>query len=372
MIYADCAAQRPPREEAVQAVMEAIRSFGNPSGVHDVSSRASAMLFDARKKVAEALNAEKTEIIFTASGTEADNTAVFSAARNGAEKGRNKLIVSSVEHSAVLNAAREAQKLFGCTVELIPCSKDGTADMEALAKMADDRTAMVSLMTANNETGVIQPAREASAIAKSCGALFHTDAVQAAGSIPVNVRDIGCDMLSLSSHKFGGIAGAGALFCRENLDLFPLLYGGGQERGRRAGTQAVPAIYAMGKALEAACSAMDEESAYTAKLRDGLEELLDIPGAVKAGSAAKRLPGTACVCFPGRDGEELALRLNRLGVCVSSGAACSAGSSEASHVLDAMGISSETSKGALRFSLCSVNTEEEIYEIAEKVKKVLA
>lgn len=373
MIYADCAAQRPPLKAAAEAAVYAIGCWGNPSGVHDRAAGAAKLIFEARKTVAEVLGAQASEIIFTASGTESNNMAVFSAAQWGAENNRRKLIIFTAEHSSVLAAAQQSARLFGCRVEFIPCRADGRVDTDALRSMADGETALVSVMHANNETGIIQPLAEIADIAKGVGALFHTDAVQTAGHIPVDVKALGCDMLSLSAHKFGGIVGAGALYCRSGVKLNPLICGGGQERGRRSGTQAVPAIYAMGAALKAEAESMRENMITTAALRDSLQaQLSDIEGIVVVGAESERVPGTLCVCLPNNDGERLALLLNREGICVSSGAACTTGSDAASHVLTAMGIDAQTAKGALRFSLCHENTQAEIDTIAAKLKEIIA
>lgn len=373
MIYADCAAQRPPLKAAVEAAAYAIGCWGNPSGVHEQAAGAAKLIFEARKTVAEILGAQASEIIFTASGTESNNMAVFSAAQWGAENNRRKLLIFTAEHSSVLAAAQQAERLFGCRAELIPCGADGRVDIDALRGMADGETALISLMHANNETGIIQPVREAADIAKKVGALFHTDAVQTAGHIPVDVKALGCDMLSLSAHKFGGIVGAGALYCRAGVKITPLICGGGQERGRRSGTQAVPAIYAMGAALREEAENMAENTARTAALRDSLQaQLGGIEGIVTVGAESERVPGTLCVCLPDNDGEKLALLLNREGICVSSGAACTTGSDAASHVLTAMGIDSRTAKGALRFSLCHENMQEEIDAIAAALKGIIA
>ncbi len=369
MIYADNAAQCPPSREAIDAAVYAMNNSGNPSGLHSRSSVAARLLFEARRKVAAALGAQQSEIIFTASGTEADNLAIFNGAANGS---RHKIIVFAAEHKAVLNSAKSFTRIFGGAVEYIPCLPSGTADLDALAKMADGDTALVSLMHANNETGVIQPVAEAARIAHSVGALFHTDAVQTAGHIPVSVRELGADMLSISAHKFGGIAGAGALWCRANLKLLPLISGGGQERGLRSGTEALSAVSAMGTALEQACSAMAQNAARVSAMRDNLQERLsDIAGVRFPGGDSVRLPGTLCAVFPGHNGEQTALMLDRAGICVSAGAACTTGDAGASHVLTAMGISPAEAECAVRFSLGAENTADEIEIIAEKVHEII-
>jgi len=371
VIYADCAAQYPPLEAAVDAAENAMKLFGNPSSVHSFARENAKLIFEARKVVASAVGAKPSEIVFTASGSEADTTAVFSAAREGLKHKRNKLLIFSCEHSAVVNSAKAAQEIFGCELVFVPCLENGSVDLSALSQLADEKTALVSVMHANNETGIIQPIAQAAKIAHSYGALFHTDAVQTVGHIPVNASDIGCDMLSISAHKFGGIAGAGALCCRKNIKLYPLILGGGQENGRRAGTQNTAAICAMGAALDKMCADMDENMLYVSRLRDMLEGLCgEIEGVRVVGG--DRVPGILCVYVSGQDGERLSLLFDREGICVSSGAACSTGTDETGRVLTAMGFDRDAAKGALRFSLCERNTEQEIRQTADIFRKILS
>ena len=369
MIYADNAAQHPPFAEAVEAAAAAAVAYGNPSGVHGRSSAAARLLFGARVRVAAALGAQPAQVIFTASGTEADNLAVFSAAVRGK---RRKLIIFAAEHKAVLNAALSAERYLGSRVEYLPSLPDGTADLAALGRMLDGDTALVALMHANNETGVLQPVSQAAQMAHAAGALLHTDAVQTAGHVPLDVCSLGCDTLSISAHKFGGIPGAGALWCRSNLPVAPLITGGRQERGVRAGTEALPAICAMGTALELAAARLDGSVKYVTELRDGLMRgLADIGGVVFPGAESARVPGILCACFPGHDGERTALLLDRAGICVSSGAACTTGDPGASHVLAAMGVPAELARCAVRFSLGEGNTAAETETIAETVRKIM-
>ncbi|MBE6753328.1 MAG: cysteine desulfurase [Ruminococcaceae bacterium] len=370
-IYADCAAQHPPRQVAIEEAMCAIRNFGNPSGVHSAASDAAAMLFEARRKTAAALGAKPSEVVFTSSGTEADNLAIYNGSMQGMRQGRNRLLVFVGEHKAVINAAKMTERI-GMTVDYVPSTPDGVADIMKLEHMLDDKVAMVSLMYANNETGVIQPVKQAAQLAHKCGALFHTDAVQAVGHIPVSVKDIECDMLSLSAHKFGGIVGAGALYVRDNLPIVPQMAGGMQERGRRAGTEALPAIYAMGAAIEAAYADMEREAAHTEKLCSVLKERLKhIDNICFPGENAERLPGVLCLLLPGKDGERIALLLDREGICASSGAACTTGDAAASHVLTAMGYDERAAKGALRFSFCAENSFADAERIAEVLLRII-
>lgn len=372
VIYADCAAQARPRPEAVAAAEAALRLYGNPSGVHRCAKNGARLIFDARKKVAAAINAQPAEIYFVSSATEANNTAILSAARWGAEQRRLRMLVFAGEHHAVLNAADNASKLTGTSVELVPCRTDGTVDLEAFERMCAEDVCLCALMTVNNETGVIQPSADFGRIARRNGALFLADAAQAVGHLPVDVSAMGCDFLSMSSHKFGGIPGAGALFCRNGLSLSPLICGGGQEGGRRSGTQALPAICAMGAAVSASVSSMDSESAQVKAVRDLLEQRLTAhPDILAVGSQSVRVPSILCVCLRKTDGEAMSLHLDLQGICVSSGAACTTGGDGASHVLAAMGIPPEYIRGSLRFSFDSLNTAEEAERIASAVIALL-
>ena len=372
IIYADCAAQSRPLPAAVDAAAEAMRLFGNPSGVHRCSKAGARLLFDARKKVAAAIGAQPAEIVFVSSATEAANTAVLSAARECRKRGRTRLLVFSCEHHAVLNAADNAAAMLGVTVELIPCLRDGRVDLAAFEKMCGEDVCLCTLMSVNNETGVIQPVKDFARIAHSCGALMLCDAAQSVGHLPVDAGDMGCDMLSLSAHKFGGIPGAGALFCRNGLTVAPLIAGGGQESRRRSGTEALPAICAMGAAIEASVSSMDENGRHIAKMRDRLESrLCGHPSITIVGADAERAPSILCVCAKNTDGEALALYLDREGICASSGAACTTGSDSASHVLLAMGVDKALARGSIRFSLDTAITEDDVDAIADAVMRII-
>ena len=372
VIYADCAAQSRPREEALAAAAAALGHYGNPSGVHRRSSKAARMIFDARRRVAAAINAQPADICFVSSATEANNMAILSAAREGVKRGRTRLLVFSGEHHAVLDAARNACDLTGASVELIPCLSNGTADLAAFEKMCGEDVCLCALMSVNNETGVIQPVEEFARIAHACGALVLTDAAQSAGHLPTDVAAMGCDMLSMSAHKFGGIPGAGVLFCRNGLSLSPLIAGGGQESGRRSGTEALPAICAMGAAITASVSAMEEEKRRVEILRDRFEGLLEHPDIHFVGRDAVRIPSVSCICVRGADGEALALHLDREGICASSGAACTTGKDSASHVLLAMSIPPQLARGSLRFSFDAQTTEEEIDTIARALLTLIS
>jgi len=368
VIYADCAAQSRPRPEAIEAARNTLELYGNPSGVHRSAKAAARVIFEARGRVARAINARPSEIYFVSSATEANNTVILSAAREGVKQGRNRILVFAGEHHAVLYAARNAAALTGTSVEYVPCRTDGIVDLAAFEKMCAKDVCLCALMTVNNETGVIQPVADFRKIAHACGALFLTDAAQSVGHIPADVEAIGCDFLSMSAHKFGGYAGAGALFCRNGLSFLPLICGGGQENHRRSGTEALLPIAAMGAAIEAAIGGMEHENSRIREMRDLLEKRLSSRSDIMIiGSDAPRIDSTLCVCLKNTDGEAFALYLNMEGICVSSGAACTTGEDAASHVLTAMGVSPEYIRGSLRFSFDAHTTEEEIERIAETV-----
>ncbi len=365
-IYADCAAQARPRPEAVAAAENALRLYGNPSGVHSCAKNSARLIFEARRSTAQAISARPSEIYFTGSATEANNMAIYSAAAYGAANGRMRMLVFAGEHHSVLRPAESIARRTGMTLELIPCRADGAADIAALEKMCAQDVCLCALMHVNNETGVIQPVTHAAAAAHRHGIRVLTDASQSVGHIPVDVNALGCDYLTLSAHKFGGISGAGVLWCRNGIAPEPLVLGGGQERGRRAGTEALPAICAMGAAVGAAVSAMNGASLRIASLRQRLEQQLAAhPRIHVIGAEAPRTASILCVCVEGADGEQLALQLDREGICVSSGAACTTGDESASHVLSAMGIDGGLAKGALRFSLDTELTEPDVDYISE-------
>ena len=370
-IYADHAASSPMRESAKAVMLECLEECGNPSSIHAAGRLAAARLERARKEMAELLNCRPSEIYFTSGGTEADNWAVCAAGRR-----TGQTVTSAFEHHAVLRALEALERAGGRTAVRIRPEADGVLDPEKVAAAADGSTALVSVMAANNEIGTIQPIAEIAKALKKGGrspALFHTDAVQAVGHIPVDVQKLGVDLLSLSAHKFGGPRGAGALYCRTGAPLEPLLFGGGQERGRRPGTENTAAIAAMAAAMTEACGNMEKAAAYTRRLRDRLAaRILEIPGAQINGSMTSRLPGNINCRFDGVEGETLVILLDLAGVQVSAGAACSSGSGQPSHVLTALGQSRREAYGAIRISLAETSTEAEADCIADRLEAIVA
>lgn len=365
-IYLDYNATSPPFGEVVEAVAAAMADLcGNASSLHAEGQRAKAALDRAREQVAALLGARPTEIVFTAGGTEADNLAMRGAWSAMAPRGRTGLVVGAVEHEAVLVTARALARA-GAGLALAASSSQGVVDPDALAASLDERTALVSLMHANNETGVIQPVEAAAEAAHRAGALAHTDAVQTVGRIGMRPEALGVDLASLSAHKFGGPKGAGALWVRPGTPMAPVLTGGRQERGRRAGTENVPAIVGMGVAAEIAAARLETESARLAALRDRLEQALcaEVPGTVLNGRGAARIPNTSNVSFEGVEAESLVIALDLEGVEASTGAACSSGSVDPSHVLVAMGLEAWRVQGAIRMSLGHATTERDIDRVA--------
>lgn len=369
-IYADHAASSPMRESAKAVMLECLEECGNPSSIHAAGRLAAARLERARKEMAELLNCRPSEIYFTSGGTEADNWAVRAAGQ-----GPGQTVTSAFEHHAVLRALEALERAGGRTTVQIRPGADGVLDPEKVAAAADGSTALVSVMAANNEIGTIQPIAEIAGALKKSGRspVFHTDAVQAVGHIPVDVQKLGVDLLSLSAHKFGGPRGAGALYCRTGVPLEPLLFGGGQERGRRPGTENTAAIAAMAAALGEACGIMEQAAAHTRRLRDRLAaRILEIPGAQINGSMTNRLPGNINCRFDGVEGETLVILLDLAGVQVSTGAACSSGNGEPSHVLTALGQSRREAYGAIRISLAETSTEAEADCIADHLESIVA
>jgi len=371
-IYADCAAQARPRPEAIAAASDVLGMFGNPSGLHSRAKDAARRIFQARNLTAQLINARPSEIYFTASATEANNMAIRSAAQKGAAEGRKRILVFAGEHHSVLRPAQQTACMLGLTLEMMPCGSDGVINLNVFEKQCAEDVSLCAVMHVNNETGVIQPVAESAAIAHRYGAQVLTDAAQSAGHIPVDVGRLGCDYLSLSAHKFGGIPGAGALYCRNGLVPMPLVSGGGQERGRRAGTEALPAICAMGAAAAASAASMERENTYISAVRQRMEMLLSAhPRIHLIGINAPRTASIMCLCVEGQDGEQLALCLDREGIGVSSGAACTTGEDAASHVLLAMGIDKTLAKGALRFSLDADITERDAERMATTLLKLI-
>ena len=369
-VYADHAATTPMRERAKAAMIECLEEYGNPSSIHTAGRLAAMKLESARKEVAELLNCRPAEIYFTSGGTEADNWAIH-AARYGA----GRVVTSAFEHHAVLHTLEDMEKQGTRKTTKIEPEADGILNPEKVAAEVDGTTNLVSIMAANNEIGTIQPIAEiAKSINKNSRSLmvFHTDAVQAVGHIPVDVQKMGVDMLSLSAHKFGGPRGVGVLYCRAGLTLDPLLFGGGQERGRRPGTENTAAIVAMAVAMREACENMERAAEYTANLRDKLaERIMEIPGAHINGSMTSRLPGNINCRFDGVEGEAVVIMLDLAGVCVSAGSACTSGSGEPSHVLTALGQSRRAAYGAIRITLAETNTEAEVEYIADRLASIV-
>lgn len=371
-IYADNAATTKMSDVAVRAMLPYLQEiYANASSVHLLGQRSAAALFSARQQVAQVLNCAPKEVFFTSGGSEADNQALISAAALGKKQGKCHIISTAMEHHAILHTL-EALEEQGFTVTLLRPQADGIVTATQVAEAITDTTCLISVMYANNETGAIQPIREIGALCRKRGVLFHTDAVQAAGHITINVQRDNIDMLSLSAHKFHGPKGIGLLFAKSNIQLTSLIRGGGQERGKRAGTENLPSIIGLATALKDAQEHMQQNTAYITGLRDALRNGLDkIDGAGFNGSREHCLPGTVNYSFQGVNGETLLSLLSNEGICCSSGSACSAGSLEPSHVLLALGLSHETAKSALRFSLCEYNTMDEVQTIITKVTEAV-
>ncbi len=371
-VYADNAATTKLRKEAAEAYVEtAERYYGNASSLHTAGQAAKEELERCRAAVAAAIGADAQEIIFTSGGSEADNQAIMSAAAFGARKGKKKLISTAIEHHAVLHTLEKLEKQ-GFEVVLVPVAENGIVSPRDVEAAIDGNTALVSVMLANNEIGTIQPVAEIGEICKRKGVPFHTDAVQAVGHISVDVNALGCDYLALSAHKFGGPKGVGALYCRRGAALAPIIEGGAQERGKRAGTEDLPAIKAMAVALDAAIGEMDETAkklrALQKKLIAGISK---IPHCALNGDAKQRLPGNVSFCFEGIEGESLLLLLDEKGICASSGSACTSGSLDPSHVLLAIGRVHDVAHGSLRLTLGRDNTEAEIDYMLKAIPEVV-
>ena len=371
-IYADNAATTKMSDVAVRAMLPYLQEiYANASSVHLLGQRSGAALFSARQQVAQVLNCAPKEVFFTSGVSEADNQALISAAALGKKQGKCHIISTAMEHHAILHTL-EALEAQGFTVTLLRPQADGIVTATQVAEAITDTTCLISVMYANNETGAIQPIREIGALCRKRGVLFHTDAVQAAGHLTINVQRDNIDMLSLSAHKFHGPKGIGLLFAKSNIQLTSLIRGGGQERGKRAGTENLPSIIGLATALKDAQEHMQQNTAYITGLRDALRNGLDkIDGAGFNGSREHCLPGTVNYSFQGVNGETLLSLLSNEGICCSSGSACSAGSLEPSHVLLALGLSHETAKSALRFSLCEYNTMDEVQTIITKVTEAV-
>lgn len=371
-IYADNAATTKMSDVAVKAMLPYLQEiYANASSVHLLGQRSAAALFSARQQVAQVLNCAPKEVFFTSGGSEADNQALISAAALGKKQGKCHIVSTAMEHHAILHTL-EALQAEGFTVTLLRPQADGIVTATQVAEAITDTTCLVSVMYANNETGAIQPIREIGALCRKRGVFFHTDAVQAAGHLTIDVQRDNIDMLSLSAHKFHGPKGIGLLFAKSSIQLTSLIRGGGQERGKRAGTENLPGIIGLAAALKGAQEHMQQNTAYITGLRDALRNGLDkIDGAGFNGSREHCLPGTVNYSFQGVNGETLLSLLSNEGICCSSGSACSAGSLEPSHVLLALGLSHETAQSALRFSLCEYNTMDEVQTIITKVTEAV-
>ena len=361
-IYLDHNATTPPSDAVVQRVAATLRDeFGNPSSVHHFGQRAKAIIDEARSAVAGLIGADPGDVVFTGGGTEGDNLAIRGIAEALEPTGRKHLIASAIEHEAVLNTLKALARR-GWKTTLLPVDETGIVSPDTLRSALTDDTALVSMMHANNEIGTVQPIPELAAIARERRALFHTDAVQSAGKIPIDVKTLGVDLLSISAHKFYGPKGVGALWIRRGVRLQPPLTGGKQERSRRAGTENVAGIAGMGVAAREAIAKMDSEAARLAALRDRLEDgiLRSVTGTALNGVRSPRVPNTTNISFDRTEAESLLIALDLEGVAVSTGSACSSGTLEPSHVLKAMGFPPHRTQNSLRFSLGAGNTEAEI------------
>ena len=372
-VYADNAATTQMSRTAIEAMLPYMETiYGNPSSLHSVGQQAAEALQSARERVARCLNASPREIYFTSGGSEADNQAILSAARLGERKGKKHIISTVFEHHAVLHTLKKLEK-EGFEVELLPVGPTGTVTAQQVKDAIREDTCLVTIMYANNEIGSILPIAEIGQVCHDAGVLFHTDAVQAAGHIPIDVKAQHIDMLSLSAHKFHGPKGIGLLYARQGVPLMSLIEGGAQERGKRAGTENIPAIMGMAAALEEACAHIDENARKVSALRDRLiAGLSKIPHSALNGDPVNRLPGNVSFCFEGSEGESLLLLLDAKGICASSGSACTSGSLDPSHVLLAIGRPHEVAHGSLRLSLCEWNTSEDVDRILEAVPEVVA
>lgn len=371
-IYADNAATTKMSRVAIEAMMPYMdRIYGNPSSLHSVGQRANEALCDARERIAKRLGCTPREITFTSGGSEADNQAILSAAAVGEKKGKKHIISTAFEHHAVLHTLEKLKKQ-GFEIELLDVGKVGNITAEQVRSAIRPDTCLVTVMYANNEIGSVLPIAEIGKVCREAGVIFHTDAVQAAGHLPINVATQNIDMLSLSAHKFHGPKGIGVLYCRKCIPLVSLIEGGAQERGKRAGTENLPAIMGMAAALDDACEHMAENSVKLTALRDRLiAGLSKIPHSVLNGDPVNRLPGNVHFCFEGIEGESLLLLLDAKGICASSGSACTSGSLDPSHVLLAIGHPHEIAHGSLRLSLCETNTDEDVDDMLREIPAVV-
>lgn len=372
-IYLDNAATTKMSKAAIDAMLPYMDGvYGNPSSLHSIGQAASEVLTDARKQIAECINALPEEIIFTSGGSEADNQAIISAARIGQRNGKRHIISTAFEHHAVLHTLNALEK-DGFEITLLNVHENGIVLPEQIADAIRDDTCLVTVMYANNEIGTLQPIAAIGEICRANNVLFHTDAVQAAGHMHINVKEQNIDMLSLSAHKFHGPKGIGVLYAKKGIPLASLIEGGAQERRRRAGTENIPAIMGMAAALKESCANLDNHAKRLHILRDQLiDGLSQIPHSILNGDALNRLPGNVSFCFEGIEGESLLLLLDDRGICASSGSACTSGSLDPSHVLLAIGRVHDVAHGSLRLTLSDENTEEQIEYTIKTVKEVVA
>ena len=371
-VYADNAATTQMSENVLKAMMPLLTDiYGNPSSLHSIGQVAKEYLENARETVADCIGADPKEIYFTSGGSEADNQAIRSAAYIGARKGKKLIISSKFEHHAVLHTL-DALKKEGFTVTLLDVYSNGVVKPEDVENAITDETCLVTIMTANNEIGTIQPIAEIGKICKEKGVLFHTDAVQAVGHIPVNVKDMNVDMLSVSAHKFHGPKGVGFLYARKGILLTNIIYGGAQERSKRAGTENMASIVGMATAIKEATDHLEENAAKVTAMRNRLiDGLKGIERSRINGDLEHHLPGTLNMCFEGIEGESLLLLLDAKGICASSGSACTSGSLDPSHVLLSIGVPVEIAHGSLRLSISEYNTMEQMDHIVESVPGVV-
>ena len=372
-IYADNAATTKMSRTAIDAMLPYMETYyGNPSSLHTVGQQAAEALMSARQTVAACLGCQPREITFTSGGSEADNQALVSAARIGERKGRKHIISTAFEHHAILHTLKKLEK-EGFDVQLLDVGPTGTVTAQQVADAIREDTCLVTIMYANNEIGSILPIPEIGAVCREKGVLFHTDAVQAAGHLHIDVKAQNIDMLSLSAHKFHGPKGVGVLYARQGIPLTNIIEGGAQERGKRAGTENIPGIVSMAAALQEACAHIDENATKVSALRDKLiTGLSQIPHSALNGDPVHRLPGNVNFCFEGIEGESLLLLLDAKGICASSGSACTSGSLDPSHVLLAIGRPHEVAHGSLRLSLCEWNTQEEVDYMLQVIPEVVA
>ncbi|MCL2772955.1 MAG: IscS subfamily cysteine desulfurase [Oscillospiraceae bacterium] len=373
IIYADNAATTPMSETAIKVMVDKMENcYGNASSLHTVGQEAAVVLQKSRETMAKYINAEPREIYFTSCGSESDNQAILTGIKVGARKNKKHIISSKFEHHGILTVLERLVKQ-GYEVTFLDVYRNGMVKAEDVANAIREDTALVTIMYANNEIGTIQPIKEIGQICKDKKVVFHTDAVQAGGHLPIDVAAENIDMLSFSAHKFNGPKGVGILYCKRNINPERLIEGGGHERGRRAGTENIPGIAGMAAAFEESCLHMQERAEYTSKLRDKLiAGLSKVPNSIVNGDLTNRLPGNVNMCFEGVEGESLLLMLDMKGIEASSGSACTSGSLDPSHVLLALGLPHEVAHGSLRLSISHYNTEEDIDYIIETVPQVVS